>query len=563
MKPTVFVLASLVALSASAKWDYSQGGAPSGGGTHLLTDGNWQIGIEQMTGQMTGGWLLKKYKAGSGVLDLRMVESDCGVKIVQLHNGAMENVSGLTDVYLPNSVINLDGATFKNCSALTQVVLNEGLKAIGSANNNTFLDCKKLTTINFPSTLEKIGKNAFQNCVELELTDFVLPVSVTTIDDHAFAGCTKITGSFTGPGVTTFAGEYHFEGANLTNVTFMYATTIPTGLCYKMKTLLSANFGSGITSIGYRAFGDCSALETVTYGGPVESIGGQAFSGCSAYVLGEHTFPVELKTIGDHAFAGCTKVTGPLTFPGLETVTGTYTFEKTEILSFTAPNCTTIVQGMFKECKKIQTVEFSPNVTQFGTDVFRNGGSSLVSFCPMSFPLLSGSFGSEVFHGQKNLSIPVFDLSESAITELGGYAFADCHNVGTVKLPATLTTLGAGSLGYNDGRLRAVWFYGPPPTTIGGKALMPKERDTSKYWVLVAAKGHATDWEAKVGESITANDTIVPLGDGEDAAAKAAAATLGLTGVKPIGKWMHVDSGYTYWHWVVEELPKGLAIYIM
>ena len=39
----------------------------------------------------------------------------------------------------------------------------------------------------------------------------------------------------------------------------------------------------------------------------------------------------------------------------------------------------------------------------------------------------------------------------------------------------------------------------------------------------------------------------------EEATANAAAKALGLTGVKPIGKWKYQTGGYT--HWVVEALP--------
>ena len=549
-----FAILALPASAAVASWTETSDGLPNGY-SKGITDGNWKIGIKSVN----GNWELGKYAAGSGLLDLRNVEADCGIRLVQAGNGAIEGVSTVYEVIFPDSVVNLDGATFKNCSGLTNVVLGASTKAIGSANKETFLNCKALKTINFPDSLEKIGNNAFQNCESLELTDFVLPVSVTTIGDHAFAGCKKVSGSFTGTGVTTFTGEYQFEGASLTSVSFPNSTKIPNGVCYKMATLLSAEFGSNISSIGFRAFGSCTALASVAYSGSIDSIGYEAFSGCAEYVLGEHTFPEELKTLGHHAFAGCAKLTGPLVFPGLETV-GEYAFEGSGILTFTATNCSTIAKGMFNKCKKIESAVFSQNVTQLGIDVFRNGDSSLVSLYPTSFPLLDGTFGSDVFHGQKNLSIPVFDLSKSTVTTIGNYAFADCWKVGTIKLPETLTTLGEGSLGYNNGNLRAVWFYGPPPTTVGSRALMPKEHDTSKFWVLVAAKGHAVDWRAKVGSSITANDSIVALGDGEKANAKSAASSLGLPSVEPIGKWMHTVGNETYWNWVVVELPVGFSI---
>ena len=551
MKPTVVVLAflsaALAVLPASAEWTHI-----TDGGTDLLKEGNnWELEIKTMT----GGWLLKKYKSGSGVLDLRSVENDCQVKIVELDNGAIEKVTSLTEVYLPNSVINLNGATFKECSGLTKVELNEGLKAIGSANNNTFLSCTALKSINFPSTLERIGKNAFQNCGALELTDLVLPPSVTFIGDHAFAKCTKLTGSFTGSGVTTFDGEYQFEGTSLTNVTFMNITAIPNGLCFEAKKLQSANFGSNIISIGYRAFCSCSALTTVTYGGPVASIGGQAFKGCSQYVLGEHTFPAELKTLGDHAFADCSKLTGPLTFPGLETIDGDYTFESTQITGFSAPKCTTGVKGMFKKCSSLVSVEFSENLAtlepMFYIDNNGDGAQSLTTFKPSSFPKLTGTKFAAIFRGCSKLVMPVCDLSKTSIETVETYAFADCLKVGTIKFPETLTTINTESLMKNKAS-RVVWFCGPPPTTIGNKALWP---DGGDGWVLVAGRKHAAKW--KEDSNLT---LLSQMSDTDKTKAKTVIDDLGLTGVNLIGKWTYQTNGAT--HWVVEELPKGMAIFV-
>ena len=111
-----------------------------------------------------------------------------------------------------------------------------------------------------------------------------------------------------------------------------------------------------------------------------------------------------------------------------------------------------------------------------------------------------------------------------------------------------LTKIGGAALGYGK-KSRVVWFCGPPPT-MDSDALNPKGGNP---WVLVAGKKHAAEWKADANlQAFTGT---------EEATAKAAAESFGLTGVKPIGKWKYQTGGYT--HWVVEELPKGLAIYIM
>jgi len=80
MKPTVFVLASLAALSASATWTLSTEDVPSGC-SHVITDGNWKIGVYRYSDD---NWNLCKstgnngpaWVAGEGVLDLRNVTAE-------------------------------------------------------------------------------------------------------------------------------------------------------------------------------------------------------------------------------------------------------------------------------------------------------------------------------------------------------------------------------------------------------------------------------------------------------------------------------------------------------
>lgn len=154
-----------------------------------------------------------------------------------------------------------------------------------------------------------------------------------------------------------------------------------------------------------------------------------------------------------------------------------------------------------------------------------------------------------VFRGCKVLTTPL-DFSKATFTEIPTYALVDLEKVIDIKLPETLTTIGKEAMRYNK-RARVVWFYGPPPTSIGDTALDPK--GGSSGWVLVAGKKHAAEWKG--------SEHLLPFEGTEAATAKAAAESLGLTGVKPIGKWTYQAGGYT--HWVVEELPKGLTIYIM
>lgn len=311
-------------------------------------------------------------------------------------------------------------------------------------------------------------------------------------------------------------------------------------------TLTNVVFGSGFKTVGSQSFEGCTGLRSVTFNDGIETIGYNGFRNCSALELTNFTFPASLTTLGDHCFTGCTKLGGTLTFPGLTTLTGTYQFEDcTAMTSFVATNCIMTAQGMFNRCTALTSATFSPNLETLAASSFENS-PTLLSFSPTAMPKLK-TFEQKAFRGQKSL-VGDFDFSKSSITELPYYAFVDDEKVGNVYLPEGLTKIGGAALGYGK-KSRVVWFCGPPPT-MDSDALNPKGGNP---WVLVAGKKHAAEWKADANlQAFTGT---------EEATAKAAAESFGLTGVKPIGKWKYQTGGYT--HWVVEELPKGLTICIM
>lgn len=334
---------------------------------------------------------------------------------------------------------------------------------------------------------------------------------------------------------------------NITSVRFPDSLESTDGNTFKeCKNLTNMVFGTGFKTVGGEMFRSCSALKTVTFPPGLETIGSYGFNGCSALELDNFTFPATVTTMGDHAFTGCTKITGTLTFPGLTTMSGTYQFEDCNgMTGFSAPSLCTIPQGMFNRCTALASASFSPDLSSIGTDAFNNSGA-LVSFYPTTMPKLT-SFGNNGLRGHKNL-VADFDLSKSPLVSLGQQAFVDGEKIGTIKLPETLTTMGQCALAYNNAS-RVVWFCGPPPTSIGSNALDPKN---GKKWVLVAGAKHAEEWKL--------DEHLIPLADGEEVTAKAAAESLGLTGVKPIGKWSYQANAST--HWVVEELRPGLVLVV-
>ena len=77
-----------------------------------------------------------------------------------------DDVSGLEEIILPNSVKNIADLAFARC-ALTSIILPNNLEII---ENQVFEKCKNLTTINIVSSIKKIVGSTFYKCEKLTIT---------------------------------------------------------------------------------------------------------------------------------------------------------------------------------------------------------------------------------------------------------------------------------------------------------------------------------------------------------------------------------------------------------
>lgn len=91
---------------------------------------------------------------------------------------------GLVSVHMPK-VQTIGPYAFTRCR-LISVVLPPSVKVVEKA---TFSDCKFLTTIDL-GRVTTIEKNAFAKCKSLYSVD--LPITLTTLQDKAFFGCTSL-----------------------------------------------------------------------------------------------------------------------------------------------------------------------------------------------------------------------------------------------------------------------------------------------------------------------------------------------------------------------------------
>ena len=314
-------------------------------------------------------------------------------------------------VIIGDSVTSIGRAAFLSCKALTSVKMGNSITSIG---DYAFSHCTGLTSVTIPNSVTSIGAYAFEDCYDLasvhisdiaawcnitfhdssvhnvfasnpleyahhlylndtEITDLVIPNSVTSIGDHAFYECYGLTSVTMGNNVESIGNEAFCGCSGLTSVTIPNSVTnIKTGIgvfiaCSSLTTpvynahifvyLPNSYSGTytipdGITQIAGSAFSGCSGLTSIEIPNSVTSIGDHAFYECDG--LESITIPNSVTSIEDYAFYDCDGLKS-ITIPNSVISIGDFAF---------ATNCNSAwLAGL-------RSVTIGNSVTSIGDEVF-------------------------------------------------------------------------------------------------------------------------------------------------------------------------------------------------
>lgn len=178
--------------------------------------------------------------------------------------------------------------------------------------------------------------------------------------------------------------------------------------------------GEIVTSIGNRAFEDCTSLKSVTIGNGVISIGKYTFSGCIA--LTSVTFGNSVTSIGERAFENCKSLTSIIIPNGIICI-GSFVFlDCSSLISVTIPgSVTSIGYNAFRNCTSLASIIIPNSVTSIGWWAF----ADCTSLKSVTFPDSVIDIGWNSFNGCTSLtSVTIPD----SVKSIGSSAFDNCSS---------------------------------------------------------------------------------------------------------------------------------------
>ena len=127
-----------------------------------------------------------------------------GYPVTLIEDSAFSGCSSLKQIVLPDGLLAIGEKSFYACSQLQSIVIPDSVITLGSG---CFCGCGELKALSISGGVRDLPDSCFRACVSL--TDIALPDTVSTIGDCAFSGCSSLSDVRLGNGLSGI-GSYAF-----------------------------------------------------------------------------------------------------------------------------------------------------------------------------------------------------------------------------------------------------------------------------------------------------------------------------------------------------------------
>ena len=326
-------------------------------------------------------------------------------------------IGGMPVIAIGNQAFQYNSRDYGNESEITQVVIPDTVTSIGE---NAFLECRELNSVTLSNNLSQIGLQAFYNCESLE--EITLPSTLTTLGNYAFGHCTSLKT------VNILEGIISIEGA-FAYCSSLEAIKLPNSIrhmddafvnCTSLKTV---NIPTGVATFA-STFYYCSNLQSITIPNNVTTIGDAAFMGSGITSI---SIPSSVTTIGNNAFYECS---------ALETISMDIGINNLLIYSNAFGNCSNLISVSITDLNRWCSSSFSntfSNPLVYANYLYLNGELvTSLDTCTVEIIPHNAFTG---YSGFKNITIP------DSVTEIRQSAFDGCSNLETVVLGNSVETI--------------------------------------------------------------------------------------------------------------------------
>ena len=396
-----------------------------------------------------------------------------GVPVTEIGASAFNGIDEITEVMIPNSVVEIKREAFSNCTGIEKVTLSNRLTYIGTA---AFYGCEHLTSIEIPASLdsttaeydftgvfegsglekvtfeegtEQIAESLFKNCTKIESIE--IPETVVVIEKEAFSGCTGLK-EISVPDTVTKIGLGAFQ--KCTSLSYVKLskglTYIGTAAFYGCEHLTSieipASLDSTTAEYDFTGVFEGSGLEKVTFEEGTEQIAESLFKNCTKIESIE--IPESVVAIEKEAFSGCTGLK-EISVPDTVTKIGLGAFQKCTSLSYVklSKGLTYIGTAAFYGCEHLTSIEIPASLDSTTaeydfTGVFEGSGLEKVTFEEGTEQIAESLF--------KNCTkIESIEIPETVV-EIEGKAFSGCTGLKEIRVPDSVTKIADNAFDQTD-----------------------------------------------------------------------------------------------------------------
>ena len=317
-------------------------------------------------------------------------------------------------------------------------------KTVTTIGDFAFYKSKNLTSVKFLKKVKKIGRYAFSSCALLK--SIKIPNSVTDIGDEAFWDCDslksiKLGNSLTKIGANVFDNSAYFYNKSNWKNNVLYINNYLISATYRddPKKYVDDYYIEWESAKGdYKVKAKTKVIADYAFNDKKGVLFNKKKTKVICYPPKKagksYTIPKTVTTIGDFAFYRCRK---------LKTV---------KILN----KVKKIGECAFAICDKLKTIKIGSGVTKIGKDAFNNTAYFLdkanwkKNVLYIGKYLITGSYhekGNGTYYHNYERVAGNYSV-KSGTKVIADYAFYDCADLQSVKVPKSVKNIGKKALGY-------------------------------------------------------------------------------------------------------------------